>query len=320
MSDCPIPCNLCGSRDVDVLATTDRDGHPLRTTICRHCGLVWSNPRPSEDEVRRYYAREYRLDYKGQSTPSLRHIARSGRGAMSRYRVLSPFLKEGDRVLDVGAGGGEVVYALQRLGFDAKGLEPDEQYAQHARETLGVPVQTGFVQDASFPPGSFDVITMYHALEHVEDPLAILARLRSWMVEGGVLLIEVPNVEATCIAPAHRFHFAHLYNFSGSTLTALGRKAGFEPLQTTTSPDGGNLIGVFNAAKASVPAAGGENYLKVAAAVRGHTALTYYGSLFPYAGPFRRLRAYIADRRATRGCRTPKEVLDTLIDRRSDPQ
>ena len=51
------------------------------------------------------------------------------------------------------------------------------------------------------------------------------------MVEQGVLLIEVPNVEAVCIAPAHRFHFAHFYNFNRAALEALGRKAGFEPVR-----------------------------------------------------------------------------------------
>ena len=320
MSDSPVPCNLCDSRDVEVLATRDRDGHPLRTTICTRCGLVWSNPRPTEEEIRRYYSHEYRLDYKGRSTPSLRHIARSARGALSRYRALAPFLKKGDRILDAGAGGGEVVYTLRRFGFDAIGLEPDERYARHAREALGVPVETGFIQDASFPEGSFDVVTMYHALEHVDNPLAILARLRSWTVDGGVLLIEVPNVEAACIAPAHRFHFAHFYNFSRDALTSLGRRAGFEPLQTTTSPDGGNLITVFRAVDERATAPDPENYRRVTAAIRAHTTLRYYCSVYPYTGPFGRLRSYVADRRAVAGCHTPKEVLDTLIDRSSDHQ
>lgn len=228
-TDCPIPCNLCDCAEFDELGDRDRDGRSLRTTICRRCGLVWSNPRPSEEEVRRYYSREYRLDYKRQATPSLRHIARSGRGALNRCRGLSPFLKPGDRVLDAGAGGGEVVYVLRTLGFDAEGLEPDEQYARHARETLGVPVGTGFVQDVSFPAGSFDAITMYHALEHVEDPVGILATLRRWIAVDGLLLVEVPNVEARCMAPAHRFHFAHFYNFNRVTLEATGRRPGSSP-------------------------------------------------------------------------------------------
>jgi len=318
--ECPIPCNLCGASDVEVIGNRDRDGRPLRTTICRRCGLVWSNPRPGEQEVRRYYSREYRLAYKGQATPSLRHTARSGRGALNRYQGIAPYLKTGARILDAGAGGGEVVYVLRRLGFDAVGLEPDEQYARHAREALSVPVSTGFVQDTTFPSGSFDVVTMYHALEHVEDPLAILARLRTWMVGNGVLLIEVPNVEARCVAPGHRFHFAHFYNFSRETLEALGRRAGFEPVQTTTSSDGGNLTSVFRVAAGTVPVPDPENYRRVASLVKDYTALSYYCSVFPYAGPLGRLRAYWTDRRAVAGCHTPTQVLDRSIDHRSGKQ
>lgn len=208
------------------------------------------------------------------------------------------------------------MYVLRRLGFDAIGLEPDEQYARHARESLGVPVATGFVQDASFPQGAFNAVTMYHALEHVEDPAAVLARLRSWIVDGGVLLIEVPNVEARCISPAHRFHFAHFYNFSGATLEAIGRKAGFEPVHTTTSHDGGNLTGVFKAASGHMPVwLDAENYSRVAGVVRNHTRIKYYCSPYPYSSPFGRLRAYSADRLATAGCATPKHVLDKLINR-----
>jgi len=312
--ECPVPCNLCGASEVEVIGDRDRDGHPLRTTICRRCGLVWSNPRPSGADVRRYYSSEYRIDYKGHSTPSMRHTARSGRGALNRYRALAPFLKPGNRVLDAGAGGGEVVYVLRKLGFDASGLEPDEQYARHARETLGVPVATGFVQDAVFPPGSFDVVTMYHALEHVEDPSAILSRLRGWVVEDGVLLIEVPNVEAVCIAPAHRFHFAHFYHFNRVTLEALGRKAGFEPVQTTASSDQGNLTSVFRAVStAQAPRFDSANYSRVVSVVKGHTSRRYYCSASPYTGPVNRLRAYLQDRRAARGCDAPKQMLDKLI-------
>lgn len=322
MTECPIPCNVCGASDVEVVGERDRDGHPLRTTICRRCGLVWSNPRPAEDEVRRYYSSEYRLDYKGRATPSLRHIARSGRGALNRYRALSPYLKRGDRILDAGAGGGEVVYVLRAFGYDASGLEPDEHYARHAREALALPVATGFVQDATFPAGSFDVVTMYHALEHVEDPTAILSRLRDWTVEGGLLLIEVPNVEAVCIAPEHRFHFAHFYNFNRDALEGLGRKAGFDPVETTTSPDGGNLTGIFRAAHRKPALSGVEappqvdaaNYARVAEVVKTHTSWNYYSSVSPYAGPLNRLRTYLADRRAAHGCETPKQVLDKLIE------
>jgi SAM-dependent methyltransferase len=314
VNDAFVPCNLCGDSRVEVIGTRDRDGRPLRSTICTTCGLVWSNPRPSDEEVRRYYSQEYRLDYKGRATPSLRHVARSARGALNRFRSLKPYLRKGSRILDVGAGGGEVVYVLRQFGFDAEGVEPDRRYAQHAREVLEVPVQAGFLQDVSFSAGSFDVVTMYHSLEHVEDPLAVLSRIRSWTTHEGVLVVEVPNVEARCIAPGHRFHFAHFYSFSGPTLEAVGRRAGFEPLSTTTSSDGGNLEAVFRAAGRPLPAAiDAGNYARVARAIRSHSMLGYYCSPFPYRGPFNRLRMYMTDRRAAAQSASPRELIDKLI-------
>src|SRR6187549_942034 len=60
------PCNLCGARNEIVVGTRDRDGHPLRTVLCRTCGLVWTNPRPSAADMNAYYETTYRADYKGQ--------------------------------------------------------------------------------------------------------------------------------------------------------------------------------------------------------------------------------------------------------------
>ena len=245
----------------------------------------------------------------------MRHIARSARGAVNRYQAIAPYVRSTDRVLDVGAGGGEVVYTLRRLGFDASGIEPDEQYARHAREVLGVPVRTGFVQDVSCPERSLDVITMYHALEHVDDPSAILLHLRRWLVDQGQLFVEVPNVEARCIAPSHRFHFAHFYNFNSHTLKALGQKAGFTTVHMSSSSDGGNLIGVFKAAHGAGPVQTDPgNYARVASTIREHTTLKYFCSPYPYVAPLGRLRAYVTDRWIAAGCTSARQVLDKVID------
>jgi 2-polyprenyl-3-methyl-5-hydroxy-6-metoxy-1,4-benzoquinol methylase len=313
---CPIPCNLCGSTGVDELSLRDRDGRYLRTTICRACGLVWSNPRPVTRLVRRYYSSEYRLDYKGRRTPSLRHVARSARGALVRYAGLKPFLRSGDVVLDVGAGSGELVYVLRSFGYDALGIEPDEHYARHAREALGVPVETGFVQDGRLEPESLDVVTMYHCLEHFEDPSGVLTKVRQWLRPHGRLAIEVPNVEATCLAPRHRFHFAHFFSFNQATLEALGRKSGFEPLRTTTSPDGGNLSSVFEAASESQPVRDlTGNCARIVSALADHRAWSFYLSSVPYTGALARLRAYLSDSGTARECRDARQVLDAVVSR-----
>ena len=316
---CPIPCNLCGGEAIDELSMRDRRGLHLRTTICRRCGLVWSNPRPAEDMVRRYYEREYRREYAGTPTPSLRMVARSGFAALDRCRTLRRHLRPDDRILDVGAGGGELVYMLRRLGFDAHGIEPDESWSAWAREVLDLPVQPGFVQSVSFPPHHFNLVTMYHVLEHLEDPAGALATVREWIVPGGSLLIEVPNVEATCHAPHRRFHFAHFYSFSDVTLAALGEAAGFEPVQTRLAPDGALIECLFRKAETarrvtSIPG----SCERTARRIADHRTLAHYLTPTPYARVAKRLQAWVRALRTAAGCTDAGQVLDRIAARATD--
>ena len=150
-NSCSIPCNLCGGTDVTELSTRDRDGRYLRTVACNGCGLVWTDPRPSEEEVRTYYERDYRVSYKGAFTPKLKHIYRAGRVAHNRYQRVSPYLKDGDRILDVGSGGGEFLYLLTRQGYAAQGVEPNQGYGEYSIAEYGVTVNMGFIQEQAFP-------------------------------------------------------------------------------------------------------------------------------------------------------------------------
>jgi transcription elongation factor Elf1 len=57
------PCLLCGPTMVEVRSLKDRKGDSLRTVICVSCGLIWSDPRPDESELKNFYSQDYRLDY-----------------------------------------------------------------------------------------------------------------------------------------------------------------------------------------------------------------------------------------------------------------
>ena len=117
-----VPCNLCGAGDYEVVARKDRDGQALQTVLCRRCGLVWTNPRPSAADIDRYYQAEYRSDYAGASTPARRKILRGMLGARDRLNMLRPLLHPGAALVDVGCGAGELVYLARREGIAATGL------------------------------------------------------------------------------------------------------------------------------------------------------------------------------------------------------
>jgi 2-polyprenyl-3-methyl-5-hydroxy-6-metoxy-1,4-benzoquinol methylase len=240
-----IACNLCGGTTVRALSQRSRSGQPLRTVGCRSCGLVWSDPRPHA--ARQYYEDEYRLDYKGTFEPKPKHVHRAGQVALSRLEKIRQHLRPRMRALDVGSGGGEFAYLLQTLGHDVQGIEPNRGYAAFAATEYGLNITRGFIGDTVLPDGGFDLITIWHVLEHTEDPTSVLAQLGRALAPEGLLVVEVPNVEATCQSPSSSFHEAHLYSFNTVTLQAMAARLGLLTHAITLSDDGGNVTAVFRA-------------------------------------------------------------------------
>jgi 2-polyprenyl-3-methyl-5-hydroxy-6-metoxy-1,4-benzoquinol methylase len=315
-------CNLCGGRNYVVVGTRDRQRLPLRTVLCRTCGLVWTNPRPSVADMNAYYETTYRLDYKGQRTPPLRKIVRGFLGAASRKRRLVTYLPstvphtydvpfERPRMLDVGSGAGELVYLMRRAGIDATGLEPGTDFAQFARTVLRVPIQSAAVDAADVPDASQDLVTMFHALEHVPDPLAVLTTVRRWVKKGGYLIVEVPNIAASIQAPSHQYHYAHLYHFTASTLAALGERAAWRHVETRSTSDRGNVVCVFRRDEDEArPPAGLENEAeRTLRTLISHTRLRHYLSPVPYGRAVSRLRRRLAENRLLSRLTTMDKVL-----------
>ena len=319
------PCNLCGARDYVVVGTRDREGHSLRTVLCRRCGLVWTNPRPSVADMNAYYETAYRTDYKGQKAPGLRKLVRGFLGAADRREMLRGLLRPVNKLpykrtltmLDVGCGAGELVYLMRRDGLDASGLDPGIEYAEFARSVLGVPIETAAVDGAHVSPASQDLVTMFHALEHVPDPRRVLSTVRSWLKPGGCLVVEVPNIVSGVQAPSHRYHYAHLYHFTSSTLGAVGEAAGLRRLETRYSADCGNVICIFTREGDDLvePAGLAGEAHRTEATLRSHTAFRHYLSAVPYRRVVGRLRRRLAEDRLLRQLSTTTEVrkwADTL--------
>ena len=302
-------CNLCSGRNEVVVGTRDRDGLPLRTVLCRSCGLVWTNPRPSAADMNAYYETTYRADYKGQTVPPLRKIVRGFLGAADRRRLLRQF--DARTMLDVGCGAGELVYLMRREGVEASGLEPGIEFAAFARTVLGAPIQTAAVDAADVPAASQDLVTMFHALEHVSDPRSVLNTVRGWLKRGGHLVVEVPNIAARVQAPSHQYHYAHLHHFTGSTLAALGEAAGLRLVDTRYTEDRGNVTCVFERQddEARLPVGLEAEAARTLASLSSHTALGHYLSPVPIGRAVGRLRRRLAENRLLRRIRTVDDVL-----------
>lgn len=290
-------CLLCQSTSFVPVAHRDRHGQPLTTVLCEGCGFVFTHPRPTRAEVDHFYRADYRREYKQSFTPRPKHVYRAGRVALERLDYLLPLLKDGDHVLDVGAGGGELLFILRELGHRVQGIEPNLGYGGAARDFLGLPVQVAGYHEAQVEPGSQHVITSFHVVEHLLDPVDALSVFAGWLHEDGLLLIEVPHVLSNCQWPQSRYHRGHLQHFSAATLALAGRLAGLHAVDSFTSADGGNLMVIFRRADSTpaAPAVLPGHAARVLRHLRGHTARRHALSLSPWLRPLRRLRDRVAE-------------------------
>ncbi len=272
-SICPV-CGL-GGGTVVLEGHDHRRGLPggFRVISCTSCDLARTDPWPDDpgawypDTYPQHGAREpvtARL-----SRRALRTAARA-RGRMAP-RVLGALvpeadtggrLREGSRILDVGAGTGGAVAALRAAGHDAWGVEPSLR-AVAVAESRGVFGVVGgslehALQSGALPPQEWDVIRMSQVLEHVPDPVALLTRLRGILAPGGRLVIGVPNLDSLARRatggswdglefPRHLVHYTR-----GSLRWVLGL-AGFRVISMRTTP----LLGVLPGSIDALTAGGG---------------------------------------------------------------
>lgn len=193
---------------------------------CQQCGLVYLNPRPTRAGMARFYQR-----YHDYST----NDAWLQRRQLERLREVER-RREVGKLLDVGCGKGGFLRAARDRGWRCFGVEISFQASNEARR-MGLDVATGRFEDVDYPDSFFDVITMYHVLEHLYDPSEALSKAYQLIKRGGLLVVAVPNFNSlqAGIFRQRWYHLdapRHLYHFTPSTLKMLLHKAEFKVLET----------------------------------------------------------------------------------------
>jgi len=135
-------------------------------------------------------------------------------------------------VLDVGCGTGEFLLGI-REDMKCQGVEPEQNAAEWGRTHHQLDIVTGTLDSIELPTASFDLITMWHALEHMPDPLGSLQTASRLLAPNGKLLIALPNIEsydAKFYGPEWVAVDAprHLWHFTPSTLELITARAGFK--------------------------------------------------------------------------------------------
>jgi 2-polyprenyl-3-methyl-5-hydroxy-6-metoxy-1,4-benzoquinol methylase len=226
MNEIVSSCPLCKRADYKLFDRRKFRGIDISNQLCNHCGLVFQSPRMTEAQQARFYEEEYRQLYQGGEGPARRDlIVQHGRADwllhFAKDKITSP-----ERHLDIGCSAGILLTRFQNhFGCQAIGIEPGTAYREYAT-SQGLTVYPSLEEMGQGKGEQFDLISMAHVLEHLQDPAAQLSQIREkYLKPTGWLMLEVPNLYAhDC------FEVAHLVSFSPHTFTQTVRQAGFEVL------------------------------------------------------------------------------------------
>jgi SAM-dependent methyltransferase len=227
----PTPCPLCGGNAFTLLNSNDRYLMGLKTVGCDQCGLVQTNPRPTKDELTKFYQNDYRLFYQGVDTPDAIYVKNQKK--QERQQDTFDFLKRFNaanacsRVLDVGCSEGTFFSILRQNGCAGGflGVEPGTAFAQHAARIENTTVVSSMDEIS----GEFDLASMIHVLEHQSDPLAALITLRNALSASGLVYLDIPDADG--YQDIDSLHIAHVFHFTQRTIQSLLARAGFSIIQ-----------------------------------------------------------------------------------------
>lgn len=237
-----VTCPSCGSQQADPFSYGF--DYELRTCRnvwhfkkCRKCELVRLDPRPCITALSTIYPSHY---YSYDMEKSVNPFALKGKKVLDSIKfksILNALNGELNSYLDIGCGDGRYLKLLESNGLAREnlyGLELGND-AVNALYSQGYKVFNQRVEECnSIKLESLDLVTMFHVIEHVENPREIIERISNWLKPDGVLALETPNIDSVDAIKFKRtywggYHFPrHWYLFSEATLSSLLVNCGFE--------------------------------------------------------------------------------------------
>ncbi len=233
-------CPLCGGTELPVrLVCEDRLTHLGRFEIrrCTGCGLQLTDPQPHPDDLHEAYASpDYlpvRNDARGFTAGLYRRVRALMLGVKRRW-IREARGRTTGRLLDIGCGTGEFAAAMQQAGWSVQGVEPCEPARRAAVECRGVDALT-LDEQSRLPDGSFDVITLWHSLEHMHDLAHGVRELGRLLTSDGLVVAAIPNPTSLDAERYGRDWAAydvprHLYHLTPAVMDELAGRNGFRVL------------------------------------------------------------------------------------------
>jgi 2-polyprenyl-6-hydroxyphenyl methylase/3-demethylubiquinone-9 3-methyltransferase len=227
------PCPAC---------TEDKPKHDFQKdgfdfAKCQSCGCVYILPVPSPELLEWYYDKSLAIKYFYDyillpSLPQRRNIF------ADRVAKISPYVKPGGSILEIGSSVGMFVEAAKDAGFKMEGVEPNSELAASTAQTYDVPVSNCFFEDYQ-SQRRFDAVVIWEVIEHIIEPKPILQKIHGILNSDGVVAMTLPNfagIEYGICGERNEMVEGpgHINYFTPQTITHLLQSSGFEMVTLST--------------------------------------------------------------------------------------
>jgi 2-polyprenyl-3-methyl-5-hydroxy-6-metoxy-1,4-benzoquinol methylase len=203
---------------------------------CRGCGHVYQNPQPVFGDLKNRYQESY-FAYEISNEEAFFRLMLLGLEDVG-FSGWEESLKAAGAFLDIGCATGLLLAHMRERGWKTQGVEICEASARYGTEKRHVPIFTGPLEESAFPAASFSLVHFSHLIEHVTDPVRLLARVHELLVPGGAAIIVTPNrkgFQARLLRKKWRSCIAdHLNLFDKKGLGRILRETGFTIQKTQT--------------------------------------------------------------------------------------
>jgi len=232
-------CPSCGSESLNPsLSVKDYSisKETFQLVDCGACGLRFTNPRPVGSDLSKYYEAEHYISHSNTSATLQDRLYKLARkwALGKKYRIIHSLQPNG-RVLDLGCGTGEFLAHLMSRGYLVQGVEPSTQARAQVIANFSIPV----VPSIELVPAQeqFQVVTLWHVLEHLQDLRGTFKRLFALLADRGLLVIAVPD-RGSWDCMHYGTHWAawdvprHLTHFRQEDVKTLLHQHGFQLVET----------------------------------------------------------------------------------------
>ena len=225
-------CILCNASKFRIILQKDR----WKYCRCLNCGLVSLHPRPTVQELMKNYE-----DYLPTPSEEIDKWEKMVKQIIDKSADLIEARTNTSRgkLLDVGCGYGFFLKEMKLRGWDVEGVEVSQTGRQYSQDKWSIHVYSQPLEDLDIPENSFDVVTLFYLIEHVNDPLVLLREVNRIIRPGGLILLRWPHTTpiVRILGPLSRkldlYHTPyHLYDFSPETMKMLLAITDFKNVET----------------------------------------------------------------------------------------